>query len=101
MGYADANGSVTQDCCATLGQAPLINTDTVPWASEHQETTLLSTTKHKHATPPHRSKAVGWLHSLLPYTSSFTTAFLIDCGNIPWASKCQEMAVPSTFSHRP
>jgi hypothetical protein len=99
MGYANANGSTTEDHCATLGHAPLIDADTVPWASKHQETTLLSTTKCEHATPTHRSKAAGWLHGLLPRASSFTTASLIDRGDIPWASKCQEMVMPSPFSH--
>jgi hypothetical protein len=99
MGYAEADGSTTEDRCATLGHAPLINTNTVPWAFERQETALLSTTKCKHTAPTHGSKAAGWLHGLLPRTSSFTTAFLIDRGDIPWASKCQEMVAPSTFLH--
>ena len=76
MGYTDADGSMTGGCHVTMGHAPLIDADHIPWASERQETASLFMTEGEHATPTHGSKVTLGPHTPLPHTSGITTASL-------------------------
>ena len=48
MGYADTDGSMTEDCRAVTGYAFLIDGGAVSWSSKKQEIVLLSTPKSKY-----------------------------------------------------
>jgi hypothetical protein len=64
-GHAVADRRMTEDRRAIPGHASLIDGDTVPWASERQETDPLSTTESEYVAPTHRGKEAVWLCSLL------------------------------------
>jgi hypothetical protein len=64
-GYADADGSITEDRCAITGYAFLIDSGAVFWSSKRQETVSLSTTESEYVAATHGMKEALWLRSLL------------------------------------
>jgi len=64
-GYADADGSMAEDCCAISGYAFLIDGGAVSWSSKQQEIVSLSTTKSEYVVATHGSKEALWLCSLI------------------------------------
>ena len=65
MGYADADGSMTEDCRTVTGYAFLIDGEAVSWSSKKQEIILLSTPKSKYVAATHGMKEALWLWNLL------------------------------------
>ena len=64
-GYADADGSMSEDWRAISGYAFLIDGGAVSWSSKRQEIVLLSTTESEYVAAMHGMKEVLWLCSLL------------------------------------
>jgi hypothetical protein len=64
-GYADADGSMTEDHRAMSGYAFLIDGGAVSWSAKKQELVSLSTTKSEYVAATHSMKEALWLHSLL------------------------------------
>jgi len=64
-GYADTDGSMTEDRCAITGYAFLIDGGAVSWSSKHQEIVFLSTTESEYVAATHGMKEAIWLRSLL------------------------------------
>jgi hypothetical protein len=64
-GYADADGSMTEDRQAIMGYAFLIDGGTVSWSSKWQEIVSLSTTESEYVAATHSMKEAIWLCSLL------------------------------------
>ena len=76
-GYADADGSMAEDCCTISGYAFLIDGSAVSWSSKRQEIIFLSTIKSEYIAAMHSSKEALWLCSLIsevfsPITSPTT-----------------------------
>jgi hypothetical protein len=64
-GYADADGSMTEDRRAITGYAFLIDGGAVSWSSKRQEIVSLSTTESEYVAATHGMKEAIWLRSLL------------------------------------
>ena len=64
-GYADADGSMAEDCHAISGYAFLIDGGAVLWSSKRQEIVSLSTTESEYVAATHGGKEALWLHSLI------------------------------------
>lgn len=64
-GYADADGSMTEDRRAITGYAFLIDGGAVSWSSKRQEIVSLSTTESEYVAATHGMKEALWLRSLL------------------------------------
>jgi hypothetical protein len=64
-GYADADGSMTEDRRAISGYAFLIDGGAVSWSSKRQEIVSLSTTESEYVAATHGMKEGLWLRSLL------------------------------------
>jgi hypothetical protein len=64
-GYADADGSMAEDCHAISGYAFLINGRAILWSSKRQEIISLFTMESEYVTVTHRGKEAVWLRSLL------------------------------------
>ena len=65
IGYADADGSMTEDRRAITGYAFLIDRGAVSWSSKKQEIVSLSTTESEYITAMHGMKEALWLRNLL------------------------------------
>ena len=81
VGYADADGSMSEDCHAITGFTFLIDGGAVSWSSKKQEIVSLSTTESKYMAATHGMKEGLWLQSLLaeifePFTD--TTMLFLD-----------------------
>ena len=77
VGYADADGSMSEDHRAITGYAYLIDSRAVSWSSKKQEIILLSTTESEYVAATHGIKEGMWLRSLLaevfePFTDATT-----------------------------
>jgi transposase InsO family protein len=79
VGYADADGSMTEDRRAITGYAFLIDGGAVSWSSKKQEIVSLSTTESEYVAATHGMKEALWLRNLLAEvfepTSDATTLF--------------------------
>ena len=64
-GYADADGSMSEDRRAISGYAFLIDGGAVSWSSKRQEIVSLSTTESEYVAATHGMKEALWLRSLL------------------------------------
>jgi hypothetical protein len=64
-GFADADGSMTEDHHAVSGYAFLIDRGAVSWSSKKQELVSLSTTESEYVAATHGMKEALWLRSLL------------------------------------
>jgi hypothetical protein len=64
-GFADADGSMTEDRRAVSGYAFLIDGGAVSWSSKKQELVSLSTTESEYVAATHGMKEALWLRSLL------------------------------------
>jgi hypothetical protein len=64
-GYADADGSMSEDRRAITGYAFLIDGGAVSWSSKRQEIVSLSTTESEYVAATHGMKEALWLRSLL------------------------------------
>ena len=64
-GYADADGSMSEDQRAITGYAFLIDGGAVSWSSKRQEIVSLSTTESEYVAATHGMKEALWLRSLL------------------------------------
>jgi hypothetical protein len=64
-GYADADGSMSEDRRAITGYAFLIDGGAVSWSSKRQELVSLSTTESEYVAATHGMKEAIWLRSLL------------------------------------
>ena len=65
VGYANADGSMTEDHQAIMGYAFLIDGGAISWSSKKQEIVLLSTTESEYVAATHGMKEALWLHNLL------------------------------------
>ncbi len=74
-GYADTDGSMSEDRHAISGYAFLIDGGAVSWSSKRQEIISLSTTESEYMAATHGMKEALWLCSLLSEVfGSLTTA---------------------------
>ena len=64
-GYADADGSMAEDCHAISGYAFLIDSGAVSWSSKWQEIVSLSTTESEYVVATHGGKEALWLRNLI------------------------------------
>ena len=64
-GYADADGSMTEDHHAVSGYTFLIDRGAISWSAKKQELVSLSTTESKYVAATHGIKEALWLCSLL------------------------------------
>jgi len=64
-GYADADGSMAEDCRTISGYAFLIDGGAVSWSSKRQEIVSLSTTESEYIAATHGGKEALWLRSLI------------------------------------
>ena len=76
VGYADADGSMSEDHGAITGFAFLIDSSTVSWSSKKQEIISLSATESEYMAAMHGMKEGLWLQSLLteifkPFTDCY------------------------------
>ena len=65
VGYADADGNMSEDRHALSGYAFLINGGAVLWSTKRQEIISLSTTKSEYVAATYAAKEALWLRSLL------------------------------------
>ena len=65
VGYADADGSMSEDCKAISGYAFLVNGRAVSWSAKQQEIISLSTTESKYIATTYAAKEVLWLRQLI------------------------------------
>ena len=65
VGYADADGSMSEDCRAITGYAFLIDGGAVSWSLKKQEIVSLSTTESEYVAATHGMKEALWLRNLL------------------------------------
>lgn len=65
VGYADADGSMSEDRRATSGYAFLVDGGAVSWSTKRQEIVSLSTTESEYIAATHASKEALWLRSLI------------------------------------
>ena len=65
VGYANANGSMTEDRRAITGYAFLIDGGAISWSSKKQEIVSLSTTESEYVAATHGMKKALWLRNLL------------------------------------
>jgi hypothetical protein len=65
VGYADADGSMTEDHRAITGYAFLIDGGAVSWSSKKQEIVSLSTMESEYVAATHGMKEALWLCNLL------------------------------------
>ena len=61
IGYADADGSMAEDCRVILGYAFLIDGGAMLWSSKKQEIVSLSTMESKYVAATHAAKEALWL----------------------------------------
>ena len=64
-GYADADGSMAEDCKAISGYAFLIHGRAVSWSEKRQEIISLSTTEREYVAAVYAAKEAMWLQSLI------------------------------------
>jgi hypothetical protein len=64
-GYANTDGSMTEDRQAITGYTFLINGGAISWSFKRQEIVSLSTTESEYVAAMHGMKEAIWLHSLL------------------------------------
>ena len=69
MGYADTDGSVSEDRKAISGYAFLVNGGAVSWSAKCQEIISLSTTESEYIVATYTAKEVLWLHQLISQIS--------------------------------
>jgi hypothetical protein len=65
IGYADADGSMSEDRHALSGYAFLINGGAVSWSTKRQEIISLSTTESEYVAATYAAKEALWLRSLI------------------------------------
>jgi hypothetical protein len=65
IGYADTDGSMSEDRRAITGYAFLIDGGAVSWSSKKQEIVTLSTTESEYVAATHGMKEALWLRSLI------------------------------------
>jgi hypothetical protein len=65
VGYADADGSMSEDRHTINGYTFILNESTISWSCKHQEIISLSTTESKYIAATHATKEALWLRSLL------------------------------------
>ena len=73
-GYADADGSMSEDRRAISGYAFLIDGGAVSWSSKRQEIVSLSTTESEYVAATHGGKEALWLRSLISEVFSNITS---------------------------
>ena len=61
VGYADADGSMGEDCKAISGYAFLINGGAISWSTKRQELISLSTTESEYIAATYAAKEALWL----------------------------------------
>jgi hypothetical protein len=65
VGYADADGSMSEDRHAINGYAFILNGGAISWSCKRQEIISLSTTESEYIAATHAAKEALWLRSLL------------------------------------
>ena len=65
VGYADADGSMSEDCKAISGYAFLVNGGAVSWSAKQQEIISLSTTESEYIAVTYAAKEALWLCQLI------------------------------------
>ena len=65
VGYADADGSMSEDRKAISGYAFLINGGAVSWSAKRQEIISLSTTESEYVAATYAAKEALWLRQLI------------------------------------
>ena len=65
IGFADADGSMSEDRHALSGYAFLINGGAVSWSTKRQEIISLSTTESEYVAATYAAKEALWLRSLI------------------------------------
>ena len=65
VGYADADGSMSEDRKAISGYAFLVNGGAVSWSAKRQQIISLSTTESEYVAATYAAKEVLWLRQLI------------------------------------
>ena len=65
VGYADADGSMSEDCKAISGYTFLINGGAISWSAKCQEIISLLATESKYIAAMYTAKEVLWLRQLI------------------------------------
>ena len=65
IGYADVDGSTSEDRHAVSGYAYIINGGAVSWSAKRQSIISLSTTESEYVAAAHTAKEALWLRSLI------------------------------------
>jgi hypothetical protein len=65
IGFADADGNMSEDCHAFSGYAFLLHGGAVSWSAKRQEIISLSTTESEYVAATHAAKEALWLHLLI------------------------------------
>ena len=65
VGYADADGSMSEDCKAISGYTFLVNGGAVSWSAKQQQIISLSTTESEYVTATYAAKEALWLCQLI------------------------------------
>ena len=65
MGYADADGSMSEDRKAISGYAFIVHGGAVSWSAKRQEIISLSTTESKYIAATYAAKEALWLRQII------------------------------------
>jgi len=65
MGYADADGSMSEDRKAISGYAFMINSRAIPWSTKRQELISLSMTESEYIAATYVAKKALWLQAII------------------------------------
>ena len=61
VGYADADGSMSEDCKAISGYAFIVHGGAMSWSTKRQEIISLSTTESEYVAATYVAKEALWL----------------------------------------
>ena len=84
VGYADADGSMSEDCKAISGYTFLVNGGAVSWSAKQQQIISLSTTESEYVTATYAAKEALWLCQLISqiFGVPLETTTLFSVGNV-------------------
>ena len=93
VGYADADGSMSEDRKAISGYAFIVNGGAISWSAKRQEIVSLSTTESEYIVATYAAKEVLWLRQLISQifgvSLETTTLFSNNQSAIALTKECQ------------